>query len=96
MPRLIPRWGRVTSGVSGESDRLPRRAMRDELIRRETPLGTVRVLVAYARVRGGGWLWIARRSMAGPIVGEGRGSTYEIVRAAVEEWMEQEAQHLAR
>ena len=54
------------------------------------------MLVAYARVRGGGWLWIARRSMAGPIVGEGRGSTYEIVRAAVEEWMEQEAQYLAR
>jgi hypothetical protein len=70
--------------------------MRDELIRRETPQGTVRVLVAFARVRGGGWLWIARRSPAGPIVGEGRGASLEIVRAAVEEWMEQEAEYLAR
>jgi hypothetical protein len=70
--------------------------MRDELIRRQTPQGTVRVLVAFARVRGGGWLWIARRSPAGPIVGEGRGSSLEIVRAAVEEWLEQEAEYLAR
>ncbi len=70
--------------------------MRDELIRRETPRGTVRVVVAYARVRGGGWLWIARRSPSGPIIGEGRGSTYEIVRAAVEEWLEQETEQLTR
>ncbi len=70
--------------------------MRDELIRRETPRGTVRVVVAYARVRGGGWLWIARRSPSGPIVGEGRGSTYEIVRAAVEEWLEQETEQLTQ
>ena len=70
--------------------------MRDELIRRQTPKGTVRVLVAFARVSGCGWLWIARRSPAGPIVGEGRGSSLEIVRAAVEEWMEQEAEYLAR
>jgi len=70
--------------------------MRDELIRRETPSGTVRVVVAYARVRGGGWLWIARRTPSGPIVGQGRGSTYEIVRAAVDEWLEQEAEVLTR
>lgn len=70
--------------------------MHDELFRRETPQGTVRVLVAFARVRGGGWLWIARRSPAGPIVGEGRGASYEVVRAAVQEWMEQEAGSLAR
>jgi hypothetical protein len=70
--------------------------MRDELIRRETPQGIVRVVVAYARVRGGGWLWIARRSPSGPVIGQGRGSTYEIVRAAVEEWLEQEAQQLTR
>ncbi len=70
--------------------------MRDELIRRETPRGTVRVVVAYARVRGGGWLWIARRSPSGPIIGEGRGSTYEIVRAAVEEWLEQETGQLTQ
>jgi len=70
--------------------------VRDELIRRETPQGIVRVVVAYARVRGGGWLWIARRSPSGPVIGQGRGSTYEIVRAAVEEWLEQEAQQLTR
>ncbi len=70
--------------------------MRDELIRRETPQGTVRVVVAYARVRGGGWLWIARRSPSGPIIGQGRGSTYEIVRAAVEEWLEQEVEQLTQ
>jgi len=70
--------------------------MRDELIRRETPRGTVRVLAAFARVRGGGWLWMARRSPAGPVVGEGRGASYAIARAALEEWMEQEAEHLAR
>ncbi len=70
--------------------------MRDELIRKETPRGTVRVVVAYARVRGGGWLWIARRSPSGPIIGEGRGSTYEIVRAAVEEWLEQETEQLTQ
>lgn len=70
--------------------------MRDELIRRETPKGTVRVLVAYARVRGGGWLWVARKTPSGPIVGQGRGSTYEVVRAAVEEWLEQEAERLLR
>jgi len=68
--------------------------MRDELIRRETPRGTVRVLVAFARVRGGGWLWMARRSSAGPVVGQGQGKSYEVVRAAVEEWMEQEAEAL--
>ncbi len=70
--------------------------MRDELIRRDTPRGTIRVIVAYARVRGGGWLWIARRSPAGPIVGQGQGKSYEIVRAAVEEWMEQEAEALTQ
>jgi len=70
--------------------------MRDELIRRETPRGTVRVVVAYARVRGGGWLWIARRSPSGPIIGQGRGVTYEIVRAAVEEWLEQETEQLTQ
>jgi len=70
--------------------------MRDELIRREMPNGTVRVVVAYARVRGGGWLWIARRSPSGPIVGRGRGSSYEIARAAVEEWLEQEAEQLTQ
>ncbi len=70
--------------------------MRDELIRRETPRGTVRVVVAYARVRGGGWLWIARPSPSGPIIGQGRGATYEIVRAAVEEWLEQEVEQLTR
>jgi hypothetical protein len=70
--------------------------MRDELIKRETPKGTVRVVVAYARVRGGGWLWIARRSPSGPIIGQGRGATYEIVRAAVEEWLEQEVERLTR
>lgn len=70
--------------------------MRDELIRRETPRGTVRVVVAYARVRGGGWLWIARRSPSGPIIGQGRGATYEIVRSAVEEWLEQEAEQLTQ
>ena len=71
--------------------------MRDELIRRETPQGTVRVVVAYARVRGGGWLWIARRSPSGPIIGQGRGvDESEIVRAAVEEWLEQEAEQLTR
>jgi hypothetical protein len=68
--------------------------MRDELIRRETPQGTIRVLVAFARVRGGGWLWIARRSLLGPVVGQGQGKSYEVVRAAVEEWMEQESEHL--
>lgn len=68
--------------------------MRDELIRRETPKGIVRVVVAYARVRGGGWLWIARRSSSGPILGQGRGGTFAIVRAAVEEWLEQEAGQL--
>ncbi len=68
--------------------------MRDELIRRETPKGTVRIVVAYARVRGGGWLWIARRSSAGPILGQGRGATFAVVRAAVEEWLEQEAGQL--
>jgi hypothetical protein len=70
--------------------------MRDELIRRETHKGTVRVVVAYARVRGGGWLWIARRSPTGPIIGQGRGTRYEIVRAAVEEWLEQEAERLTQ
>ena len=70
--------------------------MRDELIRRETHKGTVRVAVAYARVRGGGWLWIARRSPTGPIIGQGRGTTFEIVRAAVEEWLEQEAERLTQ
>ncbi len=70
--------------------------MRDELIRRDTPQGTVRVVVAYARVRGGGWLWIARRSPSGPVIGQGRGATFEIVRAAVEEWLEQEAEQLTR
>ncbi len=70
--------------------------MRDELIRRETPRGTVRVVVAYARVRGGGWLWIARRAPSGPIIGQGRGVTYEIVRAAVEEWLEQETEQLTQ
>ncbi len=70
--------------------------MRDELIRRETPRGTVRAVVAYARVRGGGWLWIARRSPSGPIIGQGRGATYEIVRAAVEEWLEQETEQLTQ
>ncbi len=70
--------------------------MRDELIRRETPRGTIRVLVAFARVRGGGWLWIARRSLTGPVIGQGQGKNYEIVRAAVEEWMEQEAEALSR
>lgn len=68
--------------------------MRDELIRRETPKGTVRIVVAYARVRGGGWLWIARRSSSGPIVGQGRGGSFAIARAAVEEWLEQEAGQL--
>jgi hypothetical protein len=70
--------------------------MRDELIRRETPQGTIRVLVAFARVRGGGWLWIARRSPVGPVVGQGQGKNYEIVRAAVEEWMEVEAERLTQ
>jgi hypothetical protein len=68
--------------------------MRDELIRRETSKGTVRVVVAYARVRGGGWLWIARRTPSGPVIGQGRGGTFQIVRAAVEEWLEQEAEQL--
>lgn len=68
--------------------------MREELIRRETPKGTVRVVVAYARVRGGGWLWIARRTPSGPVIGQGRGGSFQIVRAAVEEWLEQEAEQL--
>lgn len=68
--------------------------MREELIRRETPKGTVRVAVAYARVRGGGWLWIARRTPSGPVIGQGRGGSFQIVRAAVEEWLEQEAEQL--
>ena len=45
-----------------------------------------------ARQSGGRWLRIAWRSTVGPVAGQGQGKSYEVVRAAVEEWIEQEVE----